>query len=78
MIREPLRVAAFQRADKYERSGIATPVFATMATTGAPETVFFEMHESYASIEATDAVTNLGKLSDRAAPYATVLVHIPS
>lgn len=61
----------------YERSGLATPVFATTPTTGAAETIFFEIHESYASIEATDTVTNLGKLTDRAAPYSTVLVLIP-
>ena len=78
MIREPLRLAASQLADIYGRSGMATPVFATMPTTGAAETIFFELHESYASIEATDAVTNLRKLSDRAAPYATILVYIPS
>lgn len=77
MIREPMRVQATERASNYLGLRVGTPILATTATTGMPETVFFEIHESYASLEAVDAVSHLGKLSERSAPFSTLLLHLP-
>jgi hypothetical protein len=75
MIREPLRDVAAGRARTYAGAGLAMPVFGASAATGAPESVFFEFHDSYAGIEGIDQVANTGMLSDRA--FSTILLHIP-
>ena len=75
MIREPLRGPAGDLARTYVSANLGTAVFGASTTTGIPEAVFFETHESYASIEAIDQYVNITALSDRA--LSTLLLHIP-
>lgn len=75
MIREPSREAATERILNYQGFRAGTLVLASTATTGPPETLFFEIHDSYASLEFIDA--GLTKLSERSAPYSTLLLYVP-
>ena len=77
MIREPSREAATERAQYYLSFRPGTQVLAATATTGPPETIFFEIHDSYASLESIDAVSHLAKLSERSAPFSTLLLYVP-
>ena len=77
MIREPPREAATERILNYQGFRAGTLVLASNATTGPPETIFFEIHDSYASLESIDAVSHLAKLSERSAPFSTLLLYVP-
>ena len=77
MIREPNLRAAAEIGQAFASSRATTNVFAASSTTGPAETLFFEVHESYASIEDMDKAANVGRLSERSATFSTILLHIP-
>ena len=45
--------------------------------TGPSETVFFEIHDSYASIEDMDKAADTSRVSEKQAQFSTILLHLP-